>query len=279
MRLSDIMTKGVRVISAGDDLREAARIMDDLNVGVLPVSDGGRLAGMITDRDIVVRAVSAGRSPERTPVGDIMSGEVFWCHEDEPVEAAERLMAEKQVRRIPVLDGDKRLVGIVSLGDIATRRAAKTEDTLRSISEPSAPDLLGTPSTRRARSDWSGRPGHGRILGERAWAEVETRLSEQGGEFHGGYNLRDQNLWEQVVEELNGDPMLDATRIGVRVADGEVTLTGTVGSAYDRRRAEDAARSVAGVRRVENGLQIVEPSMAELELQSATTEAPDLTER
>ena len=100
MQVSEVMTREVEVISPDASLREAARKMDDLNVGVLPVCDGQRLVGIITDRDITVRATSIGESPDVTRVDEIMTGEVWWCHESDDVEEVALRMGEKQIRRI-----------------------------------------------------------------------------------------------------------------------------------------------------------------------------------
>ncbi len=150
MKVSDVMTRNVEVISPDASLREAARKMDNLNVGVLPVCDGQRLVGVLTDRDITVRATAIGESPDVTRVDEIMSGEVWWCYDDDAIEDVAHRMGEKQVRRMPVVDHNKLLVGIVALGDMATDLAPGTEDALRQISEPSEPDLSGTLSSRRA---------------------------------------------------------------------------------------------------------------------------------
>lgn len=150
MKISEVMTREVEVVSPDASLREAARKMDDLNVGVLPVCDGQRLVGILTDRDITVRATAIGESPDVTRVDEVMSGEVWWCHEDDDVEDVAHRMGEKQIRRMPVIDHNRMLVGIVALGDFATDMAPGTQDALRHISEPSEPDRSGTLSARRA---------------------------------------------------------------------------------------------------------------------------------
>lgn len=140
MQVSDVMSRDVAVVSPHDSLRMAAFRMDEFDVGALPVCDGDRLVGIVSDRDIVVRCTSAGASPNRTSVTEAMTEEVCWCFEDDPVEEVEEAMQHMQIRRMPVVDGHKRLVGMVSLGDLATDRAPGSEDTLRAISEPSQPD-------------------------------------------------------------------------------------------------------------------------------------------
>jgi CBS domain-containing protein len=143
MQLKDVMTRNVEVIQPRASIADAARRMDELNVGPLPVCDGERLVGMVTDRDITVRATSAGKDPRTTPVSEAMSQDVLYCYEDQDVRDAAKLMADQQIRRVPVVTrDDKRLVGIVSLGDIAseTRDDRMSGDTLERVSEPSQPD-------------------------------------------------------------------------------------------------------------------------------------------
>ena len=142
MRVSEVMTQGVECIGPDATLQEAAAKMKSLDVGPLPVCDNDRLVGMVTDRDITVRATAQGDAPTDVRVRDVMTPEVIYCFEDDPVEDAARLMAAKQVRRLVVLNRDKRMVGIVSLGDLAV----KTGDeqlagyALEGISEPNQPD-------------------------------------------------------------------------------------------------------------------------------------------
>ncbi len=142
MTIRDIMTRDVQVVGPDETIRKAAQLMDQLNVGVLPVCDGEKLVGMITDRDITVRATSAGMAPDQCRIADVMTTEPRYCYEDDPVNEVSRLMGDQQIRRIPVVDHSNRLVGIVSLGDLATdakdERAA--ESALEQISAPSEPD-------------------------------------------------------------------------------------------------------------------------------------------
>ena len=111
MRVAEVMTRNVRLIEPNQTIRDAARLMAEMDAGIMPVREGDRLVGMITDRDIAVRAVAQGRGPD-TPVREVMTDEVKYCFEDEDTAAVERNMAEIQVRRLPVLTRDKRLVGI-----------------------------------------------------------------------------------------------------------------------------------------------------------------------
>jgi CBS domain-containing protein len=130
------MTRNVRLIEPNQTIRDAARLMAEMDAGIMPVREGDRLVGMITDRDIAVRAVAQGRGPD-TPVREVMTDEVKYCFEDEDTAAVERNMAEIQVRRLPVLTRDKRLVGILSLGDLAmSDKAAKVGAAVAGISQP-----------------------------------------------------------------------------------------------------------------------------------------------
>jgi CBS domain-containing protein len=139
--ISEIMTRDVITVSPQESVRRAAQIMDELNVGAIPVSDGGRLIGMVTDRDITVRATSAGDAPEETMVRDIMSVGVKTCFDDQSVDEVMEQMRDVQIRRVPVLDHNtQNLVGIVSLGDVATKHSAEVDRTLDKISRPSEPD-------------------------------------------------------------------------------------------------------------------------------------------
>jgi CBS domain-containing protein len=142
MKVSDVMTRDVECISPDTTIREAAQKMSNLDVGPLPVCDNDRLAGMLTDRDITVRAVAQGADPNHTTVRDVMTREILWCFEDEDVQRAAQQMREKQVRRLLVLNRDKRLVGIVSLGDLATETGNEkmAGHTLEAVSQPGKPN-------------------------------------------------------------------------------------------------------------------------------------------
>jgi CBS domain-containing protein len=135
MLVQDAMSRDVRTVSPETSIEEAARIMADADIGALPVAAGDRLAGMVTDRDIAVRAIAIGKGPEST-VGEVMTHDVLYCHEDEDLGHVSQNMAENQVRRLPVVDVDKRLVGIISLADIADARAAEAGEALEGITRP-----------------------------------------------------------------------------------------------------------------------------------------------
>lgn len=136
--ISQVMTRGVQV--PDQTVRRAAQLMDELNVGSLPVCDGKRLVGMLTDRDITVRATAAGMAPDHTRVDEVMSAQTRWCTEDQSVDDVLRQMSDAQVRRIPVVDATHGLVGIVSLGDLAEDKAGDVASALRDISSPAEPD-------------------------------------------------------------------------------------------------------------------------------------------
>ena len=138
MQLNRIMTEYVEVITLEKSIQEAARQMRSLDVGVLPVCDGDRLVGMLTDRDVTIRAVADGRDPKTTTVEEAMTRQVVYCFEDQDIEEAERVMEKHQIRRLPVLDRDKRIVGIVSLGDLAVKNDENRAGvTLERVSEHS----------------------------------------------------------------------------------------------------------------------------------------------
>src|SRR5687767_2996279 len=125
MKISEVMTSSVETVSADQTAREAANFMLRADAGSIPVCDGDKVIGMITDRDIAVRGVAEGRGPD-TPVRDLMSDGIVCAHEDDNVDEVAKRMSDEQVRRLPVLDSDERLVGIVSLGDLARGTPGET---------------------------------------------------------------------------------------------------------------------------------------------------------
>ncbi len=137
MRVSECMTRDVSLANPTDTIAEAAKTMAYLDAGVLPVRDGDRLVGMVTDRDIAVRGIAQGKGPD-TKVSEVMSAEVLYCFEDQEIDDVLRNMGDIQVRRLPVLDKAKRLVGIISLADLAANgQAGRAGDTLGDIARPS----------------------------------------------------------------------------------------------------------------------------------------------
>ncbi len=139
--VSEIMTKEVQVIGPQESLQHAAQLMQRLNVGSLPVCDGERLLGMVTDRDITTRGTAAGLAPDSGCVSDVMSADVEWCTEDQDSVEVLKRMGEIQMRRLPVIDLEHRLVGIVSLGDMAAHHPGDLDQTLRDISAPSTENI------------------------------------------------------------------------------------------------------------------------------------------
>jgi CBS domain-containing protein len=136
MRVKDCMTNDVRIAQPDQTLQEAAQVMARLDAGVMPVGENDRLVGMITDRDIAVRGVAEGKGPDAR-VREVMSTDVKYCFDDEEVDDVLHKMGEQQVRRLPVLNRDKRLIGIVSIGDLArTGETAETGEALSGISMP-----------------------------------------------------------------------------------------------------------------------------------------------
>ena len=138
MQLKDVMTKGfVEIIGPDAPVEEAARKMKSLNIGALPVCDGDKLIGMLTDRDITIRGTAEGLDPKQTKVREVMTKEVITCMEDHDVKDAAELMQSKQIRRVLVLNRHKRLVGMLSLGDLArhTQDPKRTGETLEKVSE------------------------------------------------------------------------------------------------------------------------------------------------
>ena len=136
MKVKQAMTTEVRVASPDQTIRDAARLMAELDAGALPVAENDRLVGMITDRDIAVRAVAEGL-PADTPISEIMSHEVLYCFEDQALDDVARNMGQVQVRRLPVVNRDKRLVGIVSFADLArTEQPTTVGRAVSHVSEP-----------------------------------------------------------------------------------------------------------------------------------------------
>ena len=157
-QVKDVMTSGVRTLGPQDSVVLAAQAMEELDIGALPVCDGQRILGMVTDRDIVVRGVAQDLAPGKTKLEDVMSADVEWVFEDEGLAEVAAKMQQLQIRRLPVLDRDKRLVGILSLGDLAAKGDVQQAGAaLADISEPARP-------TRTDQSVASGPAGGGESL-------------------------------------------------------------------------------------------------------------------
>lgn len=156
-RVSDVMTNGVRTLGPNEPLRRAAELMAELNVGSVLVADGERLVGLVTDRDIAIRAVARGMDTAATPIGQVMTVAPKYCFDTDPIEHASALMQQLQVRRLPVIDSDNKLIGIVTLGDIAVRggrdNASRTLESVSMPSEPARP-LMRMFAQREAPAAW-----------------------------------------------------------------------------------------------------------------------------
>jgi CBS domain-containing protein len=136
-KVSEVMSTDVQTISPDDTIEEAAQEMRDGDFGLVPVVEDEQLVGVVTDRDIAIRAVAEGKDPS-TPVGEVMSEGVVWVNEDDSVEDAARIMSEHQIRRLPVVDSEQHLVGIVSLGDFAVD-SSEIEPVVEALSDISRP--------------------------------------------------------------------------------------------------------------------------------------------
>jgi CBS domain-containing protein len=158
--VGEVMTRGVRSMAPTDSLQLAAQAMDELNVGALPVCDNERVVGMLTDRDIVVRAVAQGRPADRTPLSEVMSTGVECVHEDDGLEEVSQKMQDRQIRRMAVLDQGGKLVGMLALGDLAAKIDSPLGgEALAGISDPAEPD-------RSVNSAASGSAGGGSASGK-----------------------------------------------------------------------------------------------------------------
>jgi CBS domain-containing protein len=140
-RVRDVMTPQAEVASPDATVEEAASIMKTLDIGVLPVCDEEGLVGILTDRDLVVRVIAAKRDPKAVRVGEAMTPNIIYCFEEDDVNKAASLLAEHQIRRLPVLNRERELVGIVSLGDLAVHGTAPqvSGEVLEEVSRPSEP--------------------------------------------------------------------------------------------------------------------------------------------
>ena len=149
MLLRDVMTRHIQEIPPQATLQDAAEKMKSLDVGALPVCENDKLIGMLTDRDIAIRAVASGQDPKSTRVSDAMTSDVCYCFEDEDIDKAAKLMEERQIRRLVVMDRNKHAVGIVSLGDLATRVGNDnlSGEVLERVSEPGKAESWPPPTS------------------------------------------------------------------------------------------------------------------------------------
>jgi len=138
MKIRDILTKNPEVIHPDTPICEAARKMRQCHIGMLPVCDGERLIGSLTDRDLAIRAVAEGADPLQTKVRQVMTSKVYYCHEDDDLDEAARVMENHQIRRLPIINREKQLVGIISVGDLAVRTHDErlVEEVMERVCEP-----------------------------------------------------------------------------------------------------------------------------------------------
>lgn len=137
MNISEVMTSNVRVVSPYDTVQFAAQLMEEIDVGLLPVTENEELIGTLSDRDITIRAVAHGLSPEETQVSDVMTSDALYVFEDQTIEEAAQDMSDFQVRRLPVLNRENRLVGIIALADLALSQDSNAVSTaLDGVSQP-----------------------------------------------------------------------------------------------------------------------------------------------
>jgi CBS domain-containing protein len=186
MQLKEFINYRVEVVHPNDTLQHAAEKMKDLDVGSMPVCEGQHLVGMLTDRDITIRATAKGQDPTKTEVRDVMTADVLYCFENQDVEEAARMMQENQIRRLFVLNEDEELVGITSLGELATITGdrAMAGETLERISEPTEPGSFESEPEAQEGTDE-----------EDPSAELrETRVT---GLFH------DRETAKKAIDELN----------------------------------------------------------------------------
>jgi len=197
MKLKEFVNSRVETVEPGDTLQRAAEKMRELDVGSLPVCDHEKLVGMITDRDITIRAVAKGTDPAATTVREIMTPEALWCLEDEDVEEAARIMKENQVRRIMVLNEAHELVGITSLGELATVTGDRllAGETLESVSGESPPMQEEAEVEEEALEDDSDAESGGEML-------HETRVTGL---------LHDREAAKKAIAELKGAGFTDSS--------------------------------------------------------------------
>ena len=198
MKIADVMTRDVRVIQPDRTVREAARLMDELNVGALPVCNGRRLIGIVTDRDITLRSTAAGLAPDQSYVREVMTEDVAWCRETDHVDQVVEEMSRLQVRRIPVVDSSMRLVGIVALGDLATDSHEDAARALTRISTPSEPDRDAVPSTARADQTRGG--GRSRLTDDER-RELDRRMARDGDRQPGPVRRLDPSAYRGPMPE------------------------------------------------------------------------------
>lgn len=221
-----VMTRDVAIIAPDTSLREAARRMDDLNVGALPVADRGHLVGIITDRDITVRATAAGQPPDTTRVDGTMTTDVTTCHPDDDLVDVADAMSRLQVRRLPVIDDEGTIVGILTLGDLAAAGSDVASDILRRVSEPARPD----------------RSGSGRVTMPASHRDDVERS--------------DDVISQDVASRLLKLDDVNSGEIEIEVESGYLTVSGTVDNYALKQAVERELRAIEAVKDIDNNLRI-----------------------
>lgn len=218
MKIKEIMTPEVEVLSPATSIQEAAAKMKELDVGCLPVCDGERVVGMLTDRDVTTRFVAQGLDFSGTTASDVMTRDVVYCFEDDDVEKAEAVMKQHQIRRLIVLDSQKRLAGIVSLSDIALEHGrAPGGDVLKTVSQPSG--SVGAAAAKAAGAAQSAAQSIKSAAsggGKPASARSSRRSKGSGGRKGFDYLVKDElsavATYRQAIERLGSDPAVDELR-------------------------------------------------------------------
>jgi CBS domain-containing protein len=282
MQVREVMTHQVQFVRPIATIQEAARKMRELDVGALPICDSGKIVGIVTDRDITIRATAAGADPGRTPVREVCSTGLVYCYEDDDVRNVARMMRDHQVRRIPVINRAKKLVGIVALKDLALEAGDErmSGEVLEGVSREN-----GVPSNHRMqqtrirsqydRNDdvFADRQARGSFAessqqrsstaegyGMAESARTDSKRGQTVGSFAGrgprGYRRSDDRIREEVCECLTAHHEIDASDIDVEVSGGEVRLLGTVDDNEAKRMAERSIQELPGVLRVQNELRV-----------------------
>ena len=242
MQIAEIMTRNVRDIAPQRSIREAARLMDELNVGLIPVCEDGKLVGVVTDRDITVRATAAGSPPDTTPVMSVMTTDPRTCREQDEVATAVRVMNDHQVRRIPVLDESGRLSGILALGDVAEAEPAMAGSVLHEVSTPSEPDMTSQAARPLARTRDPLTPQEREELARRArQADVERGGRRDAGRADNRPPLeRDGEILRATYGTAGAEPGADEPQ------DGAIPAASSGGPGFFHDDAGAASAEAAG---------------------------------
>lgn len=233
-KVSEVMTRDVRSVSLHENVQRAAQMMGELDVGALPVCDGDRLVGMVTDRDITLRSTAAGRPPQEAHIEEVMSRDVRWCFEDQPLDEVMIQMADSQVRRVPVVSHDEHhtLVGIVALGDIATR----TTEGPQKADVEQVVEMVSAPSQTRQKQEPT---GNGAAAGKSEAGGSGSGAGAEGGDVDAVY-AGQADAGDTSFDEDPGAGSISAASDDAGALPGNVSLadgTGTGASAIESEQA------------------------------------------